>query len=233
MIKTRLLCGAAAVVAFGIGSAFAQQANPEPAPATQQNVPPAKIAPPMNAGQHGPTAKPETTGQAPSSLKPGRNENVTPHGSGVGAPTGQAPQASKGSEALQDNATDTSGKDTHSRASNAANESTKDAQSSTKSSSKNSATTTGQGAAGAHASLTTEQRSKITTVIKQQKVKPVHLNVTVKVGTRIPQHVRYYPLPTEVVTIYPEWRGFDYILVGDTIVVIDPGTREIVAVIET
>ena len=45
--------------------------------------------------------------------------------------------------------------------------------------------------------------------------------------------MHYYPLPTEVVTIYPEWRGYDYILIGDQIVVIDPDTREIVAILET
>ena len=36
----------------------------------------------------------------------------------------------------------------------------------------------------------------------------------------------------EVDAIYPEWRGYDYILVGDEIVVIDPRTHEIVAILE-
>jgi Protein of unknown function (DUF1236). len=92
--------------------------------------------------------------------------------------------------------------------------------------------TTGQGSAGARANLTTEQRTKITSVIKQQRVEPVNLNISISVGTRVPDHVRYYPLPAEVVTIYPQWRGFDYIIVGSTIVVIDPATREIVPVLE-
>jgi hypothetical protein len=91
--------------------------------------------------------------------------------------------------------------------------------------------TTGQGA-GAAARLSTEQRSKITTVIRQQKVQPVKLNVSISVGTRVPSTVRFYPLPREVVVIYPEWRGYDYILVGDQIVILDPGTHEIVAIIE-
>jgi hypothetical protein len=33
------------------------------------------------------------------------------------------------------------------------------------------------------------------------------------------------------VSIYPEWRGYEYILVRDEIVVIDPATYEIVAVL--
>ena len=97
---------------------------------------------------------------------------------------------------------------------------------------KSTESTTGQGAAAGSAKLSTEQRSKITTVIKKQNVKPVQLNVSVSVGTRIPASVHFYPLPQEVVVIYPEWRGYDYILVGDQIVVVDPRSHEIVAILE-
>jgi hypothetical protein len=34
------------------------------------------------------------------------------------------------------------------------------------------------------------------------------------------------------VTIYPEWRGYDYILVGEQIIIIEPRTHEIVYIIE-
>src|SRR5262249_7148111 len=65
------------------------------------------------------------------------------------------------------------------------------------------------------AELTNEQRTKITSVIKERKVERVNLNVSVSVGTRIPAGVRLHPLPQQVIIIYPEWRGYDYILVGD------------------
>jgi hypothetical protein len=91
--------------------------------------------------------------------------------------------------------------------------------------------TTGQ--AGAGAKLSTEQRTKITTVIKSQHVQPLNnVNFSVSVGTRVPRGVSFHPLPAEVVTVYPEWRGYEFVLVGDQIVVIDPRTLEIVAVIE-
>ena len=80
--------------------------------------------------------------------------------------------------------------------------------------------------------LSTEQRSKITTIFRQHKVEPAHLNISVHVGTRVPESVHFYPLPVEVVEIYPEWRGYDYILVGDEILVIDPRTHEIVAILD-
>jgi hypothetical protein len=89
------------------------------------------------------------------------------------------------------------------------------------------------GQAGAGAKLSGEQRTKITTVIRDQHVAPVtNANFAISVGTRVPHDVRFYPLPTEVVTIYPEWRGYEFILVNDRIVVVDPRTFEIVAVIE-
>jgi len=89
------------------------------------------------------------------------------------------------------------------------------------------------GQAGAGAKLSSEQRTKITTVIRGQHVKPVtNVNFSISVGTRVPRDVSFHPLPVDVVTIYPEWRGYNFILVGDQIVVIDPGTFEIVAVID-
>jgi hypothetical protein len=89
------------------------------------------------------------------------------------------------------------------------------------------------GQAGAGAKLSSEQRTKITTVIRGQHIQPVtNVNFAVSVGTRVPRDVSFHPLPAEVVTIYPEWRGYNFILVGERIVVIDPGTFEIVAVID-
>jgi hypothetical protein len=94
-----------------------------------------------------------------------------------------------------------------------------------------SQTTTGQ--AGAAAKISTEQRTQITSVIRGQHVAPVtNVNFSISVGTRVPRDVSFHPLPTEVVTIYPEWRGYEYILVRDQILVIDPRTYEIVAVLD-
>jgi hypothetical protein len=75
--------------------------------------------------------------------------------------------------------------------------------------------TTGQGEAVGSANLSREQRSKITTIVMQHKVAPARLNVSVEVGTRVPDSVHLYPLPQGVFVVYPEWRGYEYILVGD------------------
>jgi hypothetical protein len=94
-----------------------------------------------------------------------------------------------------------------------------------------STTTTGQ--AGAGAKLSTEQRTRITTVIKSQNVRPVtNVNFSISVGTRVPRDVGFHPLPAEIVTVYPDWRGYEFFLVSEQIVVVNPRTLEIVAVID-
>jgi hypothetical protein len=40
-------------------------------------------------------------------------------------------------------------------------------------------------------------------------------------------------LPSDVVQVAPQYRGFDYIAVSEQILIIDPNSMEIVAVIET
>ena len=91
--------------------------------------------------------------------------------------------------------------------------------------------TTGQ--AGAAAKLSTEQRTQITTVIRDQHVAPVtNVNFSISVGTRVPRNVSFHTLPERVVVIYPEWRGFKFIIVREQILIIDPNTFEIVAILE-
>jgi hypothetical protein len=93
-----------------------------------------------------------------------------------------------------------------------------------------SQTTTGQAAGGAK--LSTEQRTRITTVIRQQNVAPLtHVDFDIRPGVRVTRGVKFYPLPSDVVSIHPEWRWYEYILVNDQIVVVDPRTLEIVDVI--
>lgn len=101
---------------------------------------------------------------------------------------------------------------------------------STSTETKSSATT---GQAGAGAKLTTEQRTKVTSIIKQQNVQPAtNVNFSISVGTRVPRDVRFHPLPAEIVTIYPDWRGYEFFLVRNEIIVVNPRTLEIVAVLD-
>jgi len=82
-----------------------------------------------------------------------------------------------------------------------------------------SQSTTGQ--AGAGAKLSSEQQTKISTAIKSQHVTSVNnVNFSIAVGTRVPRSgVEFHTLPQEVVTIYPQWRGYKFIVVKEEIVI--------------
>jgi uncharacterized protein DUF1236 len=221
--KMKLLSTVAMALLLGAGAASAQGMGKEPperAPAAQQNAPAEKVAPSLKADER---KSPQTTGQAtPDSKGSGKGHETTGQ-----SPKSEAPD--KAGAMDKDKAGSPSGKSdmrTKSEQNGAASKSTQGA------TEQNRSMTTGQGAAAGSAKLSTEQRTKITSVIKQHKVEPTKLSVSVSVGTRIPASVHLYPLPVEVVEVYPAWRGFEYILVGDQIVVINPRTHEIVAVLE-
>jgi hypothetical protein len=82
--------------------------------------------------------------------------------------------------------------------------------------------------------LTTEQRTKIHSIIVADRSAPriAHADFDVRVGVVVPrERVKFVPLPSTIVEIQPAWRGFEYFLVGDEIVVVDPATLRIVAVL--
>lgn len=93
--------------------------------------------------------------------------------------------------------------------------------------------TTGNAATSATAAPPAEKRTQITSAIKQEKVEEVtNVNFNISVGTAVPAGVRYHPMPSHIVEIYPEWRGYDFILVRGQYIVLRPHTHEIVYIIE-
>jgi hypothetical protein len=93
--------------------------------------------------------------------------------------------------------------------------------------------TTGNAATTATAAPPAEKRTQITSAIKQEKVEEVtNVNFNVSIGTTVPAGIRYHALPTRIVEIYPEWRGYEFILVRGKYVILRPQTHEIVYIIE-
>ncbi len=233
MRKATLLSTVAATLLLTLGAASAQTMNkdetPARAPVAQQKAPAEKIAPSIKAGEHkaGVQRKsPETTGQAPKASD-GDKTRATDKGE-MDKSTVKEPAAKSSSEMKR-----SSDKKSASDANGGAGMKSKTNESAqAPAGAKSDRSTTGQGAAAGTAKLSTEQRSKITTIVRQHKAEPAHLNISVRVGTRVPDSVHFYPLPREVFVIYPEWRGYDYILVGDEILVINPRTHEIVAILD-
>ena len=235
-MKTVLLSTVAAAVLALAGVASAQNlpseksAAPDRAPAAQQRAPAEKVAPAMKAGEKkAPSAaqvqKHETTGA--SSEEKGELKSEKSPTKGEKAP-GKVDSKSK---ATIDSKTNSKVENkTGATVDSKTKVDTKSNASSDKPGVKNE--TTAQGSIAAGAKLSTEQRTKIVSVFHQHRVAPAKLNISIRVGARVPANVHFYRVPQEVIVIYPEWRGYDYILVGDEILIINPRTHEIVAILE-
>jgi hypothetical protein len=93
--------------------------------------------------------------------------------------------------------------------------------------------TEGRGAPGGGVNLSTEQRTRIHEVVINERSAPRvnSVDFALRIGTPVPRSVRLVAVPRTFVEIEPRWRGFEYFLVGDEIVIVNPRTMEIVAVI--
>ena len=78
--------------------------------------------------------------------------------------------------------------------------------------------------------------------VDQQKASRVHdelitrgersnVNISVDVGQAIPNRVRVRPLPASIISISPEFRGYDYVVVQDEIVIVEPRMKKVVTII--
>jgi type IV secretory pathway VirB10-like protein len=81
--------------------------------------------------------------------------------------------------------------------------------------------------------LSQDQRTKIHGIIGHDSSARVTTNVNfnITVGTRVPSSVHVEVLPEDVVEIVPQYQSFEYVIVGDNILIIDPNTMEIVDII--
>lgn len=223
MRTTLLISVATAALMSTTGFVSAQSPGNSPnAPAASQSAPtaapsaPAERSAPMNRGD---------TDAGRAGMNPERGMKDT-----------QADQMKPGDKATGKSAQDNmrQNQKTDGKASDTSMDRSKDGMKTDKNAADNNAkagTTTGQ--AGSGAKLSTEQRTQVRTVITKQNVKPVtNINFSISVGTHVPRTVGFHALPAEVVTIYPDWRGYEFFLVNDQVVVVNPRTLEIVAVLD-
>jgi hypothetical protein len=237
-----LATGAIVTLMFATGTSMAQQERGTPPPA-EKMVPSGAKQP--SAGQNAPggryerldgrtgealqnRGRPETSGQAPREDQPNRLNGRTSEprrGETEPAPhedrrsrtteenraTGQAPREDGKTRASEQNGERrrTDHEENHG--------------------------TVGEGAAGTRANIniTSEQRTRIhETIIHERNAPRVSsVNFDISIGARIPRGVRFAALPQNIVEIEPAWRGFEYFMIGDEIVIVDPRSLEIVAIV--
>lgn len=83
------------------------------------------------------------------------------------------------------------------------------------------------------ASLQGEQRTRLDRAITRLDTKPIrNVNFSVSVGTTVPRSVSLHRVPTSIVSVVPQYRDYNYFLVRDQVVIVEPRTHRIVDVIE-
>jgi hypothetical protein len=92
---------------------------------------------------------------------------------------------------------------------------------------------TGAPSGGKSVQLSETQRTQVKNIVVQnhEVARVNNVNFNISVGTAVPRSVHVEVLPADIVTIVPEYRGFNYIVVGDQLLIIDPNSLEIVAVL--
>ena len=79
--------------------------------------------------------------------------------------------------------------------------------------------------------ISQDQKVKISETISQHHnlaAPERNLRISINVGERVPTRIHLHPLPREIVTIAPEYRGYDYFTTEEDVVIVSPRTHEIV-----
>jgi uncharacterized protein DUF1236 len=84
----------------------------------------------------------------------------------------------------------------------------------------------------APAALSGDQHAQVWKTIRREKAAPfTGERFSVTVGAIVPQAVHLHRLPVRVIEYAPQYRGYEYIQVGEEILIVDPRTHRIVAVV--
>jgi len=239
-MRNRLIVAAAAIaLVAGTSVSLAQQEPPRTAPAEKMAP---KAAPQNNGAMHNGVAEPGKN-SAEERGEPGNRAGQVQPNRGRNETTGQAPQErsheqsreeqrdreknAEKNEKNTDRQTDrsrgaTDQKRTEDRENTPANDSSREK--------------AGQGGASSRSSANVSQkdRTRIHEIIVKERSAPRidHVDFSLSVGSEVPRSVRVVSVPSEIIEIEPMWRGLEYFMVGDQIVIVDPSTMEIVAVLD-
>jgi hypothetical protein len=85
--------------------------------------------------------------------------------------------------------------------------------------------------ATASVNINETQRTRISAAFNNINVRPVGVNFNVAVGVAVPRTVALRTVPTSIVTIAPQFRGYSYFATGEQIVIVEPRRKTVVAVL--
>ena len=207
-MQTRLLSTSVIAVSFLVFGAIIANA---------QTSSSGTVSPPSKA----PTANPSSTtmpsgGASPSSGGPGATS---------AAPSGATPGASQ-----QGQSSSPAGGDSTTTRHPTPSGTTSGSSSQTATPSTSSST---RAATAPAVNLTTEQKTEIRNTVINNRSAPrvASVNFNIAVGVAVPAAVHFAPLPATIVSIEPAWRGYEYFVHADQLIIVDPRTRRIVAIL--
>ena len=76
-----------------------------------------------------------------------------------------------------------------------------------------------------------EQTRQIKTAIRKLNVKPASVTFSVRVGTVVPREQRLTAVSAQFVDVLPQFRGYSFFTTREEIVIVEPGSMKIVALI--
>jgi hypothetical protein len=91
-----------------------------------------------------------------------------------------------------------------------------------------------RGGANVTVNLTSEQRTKIRDTVFKEKDAPRvgKVDFSLNEGTVIPRSVKIVEIPQVIVAIHPEWQRYKYFIVNEELVIVEPETLRIVAIMD-
>ena len=235
MKNTLLITASIAALVAGIGLASAQgQGERRDTPAASEQKAPEGAGRQKSAlPQKTEKMKPATSAQAPETAKPATSAQAPEKAKPV--PTAQVPEKAKPLPTAQSQE-----KANPIPTAQAPEKTDSDrqtvGQSPTQGAAPNAAAQKGSAQKGsdsfASAPMSTEQNVKFRETLKGEKAERLsNVKFSISIGDEIPKSVHFYRWPARIVEYAPQYRDFDYILVGDDILIVNPRTHRIVAVI--
>ena len=104
-----------------------------------------------------------------------------------------------------------------------------DAQSSSSTDRSASRSGTERSSGSAKVSINDDQRTRIAAAISSTNVRSVNVNFRIATGVVVPRTVVLHVLPTSIVAIVPQYRGYRYFVTNDEIVIVEPRRKTIIA----
>jgi Protein of unknown function (DUF1236) len=176
---------------------------------------------------------PNTTNQGspPSQAQSGNNAATAPSQAQSAQPSNSPAQAQTNTAPAANNQSQASPTGTNPNTNNASTQPSTN----TAAQPSNSQTNTAQSSStnvSVSASLNEPQRTRVVESISRLNVAPINnVNFSLSVGTVVPRDVRFQPLPADVVVVLPQYRGYNFFVVRDDIVIVEPSTYKIVDVL--